>query len=447
MVIKDTPGKKSNKNQTDFETKDFICLEPHEVRPFQLNTPEGPEPTQKEELSDNNPTFVEDETKVPSMEKKEAFEKNTIKSKPISAPEVPISLDHYNVRPFKLNTPLGSESTQDEDYDENYPTLWEDEMVEEESEENNYWDDLFGHHPVMVKEVLDNLKIIPHGFYIDATLGGGGHSRRILKELGPKGRLLTLDLDPEAIQFAESWGAFDSRVIVRQGNFRDLGRILREEGLGKADGILADLGVSSRQLLDLNRGFSFSGEGPLDMRFDTNQKTRAWDILHDLPEEKLANIIYNFGEERRSRRLAKEIVAARKRNSLQNTSDLAYLAVRVLSRPGTWQRLHPATRLFMALRIAVNDELNSLKIFLDEAYKNLKRQGRLVIISFHSLEDRLIKEAFRARNENETTRFRSLTKRILQPEEEEISDNPRARSARLRVAEKILVRKDKRLGS
>jgi 16S rRNA (cytosine1402-N4)-methyltransferase len=310
-------------------------------------------------------------------------------------------------------------------------------------------EEAFGHLPVLPKECLEALDIKPDGFYVDATMGGGGHSRLILEALGENGRLLALDADPDAVSWARSrWipeltkgegggvKSGEERIIVRNANFRELTEILKEEGLGQADGILADLGVSGRQLKDPERGFSFAEDGPLDMRMSADLEVSAADLVNRLPEKDLANLIFELGEERHSRRIARAIVEVRRKKPFTRTRELADLAYRVL-RGGGKERIHPATRLFMALRIKVNDELGALRDFLRDAHGNIKEGGRLAVISFHSLEDREVKELFRRGPLYETAYWEALWKKPLTPGPEEAMRNPRARSAKLRAAVRL----------
>ncbi|MGH9406178.1 MAG: 16S rRNA (cytosine(1402)-N(4))-methyltransferase RsmH [Terriglobia bacterium] len=286
------------------------------------------------------------------------------------------------------------------------------------------------HTPVLLREAVEFLNVQPGGTYIDATLGGGGHAEAILASLG-SGKLLGIDRDPEALDRGrERLAPFKERLILVHGDFARIDELHAASGLPPANGILADLGLSSDQLEDAQRGFSFDRSGPLDMRMDPNEPLRAAEIVNRFREDELADLIFRLGEERYSRRIAREIVKAR---PIQTTAELAQ-AVRgaIPSRAGL-HNLHPATRTFMALRLAVNHELESLDEFLAKALGVLAPHGRLVVISFHSLEDRRVKQAFvRWRNEG---RAGILTRRIVRPGEEEIRMNARSRSAKLRAAE------------
>lgn len=282
----------------------------------------------------------------------------------------------------------------------------------------------------MPGEVLAQLAPQPGQLMVDGTLGGAGHARSIVERLQPNGRLIALDRDPGPIAAATKSLA-GLPVSIAQANFSELPAILEEIGCGKVDGILLDLGLSSDQLADEARGFSFLSEGPLDLRFDQEEGRSAAKILEQMPEERLADLIFEFGEERYSRRIARAVVAARREAPIKTAKALADLVARVVPRSRDTERIHPATRTFQALRIAVNDELGSLEKALREYPDCLKPGGRLAIITFHSLEDRRVKEAFRY-----DPRWTPLTKKPLVPSEEEIAANPRARSAKLRVAER-----------
>jgi 16S rRNA (cytosine1402-N4)-methyltransferase len=288
------------------------------------------------------------------------------------------------------------------------------------------------HVPVMLEEVCSFIQPEAGGAYIDATLGLGGHAEAILERSAPDGKLFGIDRDEKALALARKrLKRFGDRVQFAHCNFDDIAEAVREHGFKKADGILADLGVSSMQLDLSERGFSFMREGPLDMRMDESRGESAADLIARIDESELADVIYNFGEERFSRRIARGIVEARKKNSIETTSELARIVEK--SVPGRRGRIHPATRTFQALRIAVNDELGQLKRFLEQSIELLGEGGRLVIISYHSLEDRMVKNAFR-----DAARVvgRIITKKVVVPSRDEEMKNPRARSAKLRVFEK-----------
>ncbi|MBI3913235.1 MAG: 16S rRNA (cytosine(1402)-N(4))-methyltransferase RsmH [Chloroflexi bacterium] len=283
------------------------------------------------------------------------------------------------------------------------------------------------HISVLAQEVLDLLAPRAGSRYIDATLGAGGHAAEILNASAPNGRLLGLDADPQAIPIAaERLKEFGDRVSLQQTNFENLMSVAKTAGFIPAEGILFDLGLSSMQLNDAARGFSFLGEGALDMRFDPRGETNAADLVNELPEAELADLIYEYGEERASRRIARAIVYSR---PISTAAQLAAVIERAMRRRG---RLHPATRTFQALRIAVNRELETLPAALKQAVEILAPQGRVVVITFHSLEDRIVKNFFR--NENV---LRVLAKHPLRAARAEMLANPRSRSAKLRAAEKV----------
>jgi len=302
------------------------------------------------------------------------------------------------------------------------------------------------HRPVMAAQVVAFLVTGP-GDYVDATVGLGGHAEQILEAAGPESRLLGLDLDPRALEVAaRRLGRFGPRVRLVRANFADIAEVARREGFVPARGVLFDLGVGSHQLEDPAAGFSFQLSGPLDMRYDPDAPVTAADLVNRLPEAELAELIRRYGEEPRARRIARAIVQAR---PITTTEELARVVARAV---GTARgRIHPATRTFMALRIAVNRELENLARGLEGAVEILARGGRVVVISFHSLEDRLVKEFFRRESRDcscppgipvcvcgHRAVLRELTRRPVTPDEAEISLNPRARSAKLRAAEKIL---------
>jgi len=290
------------------------------------------------------------------------------------------------------------------------------------------------HAPVLLHEALEFLNVRPDGNYIDATLGAGGHAEAILRVLERgKGRLLGIDRDPAALAVArERLRGWEERLIVVQGNFAEIDSLHAQSGLPPADGLLADLGVSSMQLEDASRGFSFSLPGPLDMRMDPNTRTTARDLVDRMGERDLADMIFRLGEERHSRRIARALVKAR---PFRTTTELAQVVTRAIPSRAGLHHLHPATRTFLALRIAVNSELENLESFLKRAFEVLAPGGRFVVVSFHSLEDRRVKQAFQALRQARKARL--LTRHVVRPSEDEVRRNPRARSARLRVAEKL----------
>ena len=285
------------------------------------------------------------------------------------------------------------------------------------------------HTPVLLGEVLQYLDPKPGGRYIDATVGAGGHTRAILEQISPDGRVLALDQDESALETARrSLAPFGSRVVFVHSNFRDVASAAGHHGFLEAGGVLADIGVSSMMVDDPSRGFSFMREGPLDMRMDRSRPLTAADVVNTCGEKEIADILYNFGEERRSRAIARSIVRAR---PLRLTTDLARAVESVLGRP-RYGQIHPATRTFQALRIFVNDELESLGSFLDASMTIVRSGGRIVVITFHSLEDRIVKQKFRT----PSVPGRVLTKKVVVAGEDELRRNPRARSAKLRAWEK-----------
>lgn len=283
------------------------------------------------------------------------------------------------------------------------------------------------HIPVLHKEVLDYLQPLPGQVVVDGTLGGGGHTRLLAERVGPDGFVLALDRDPRAIAAAERSLA-GMPVKLAQANFAELPEFVRGLGLSAVDGVLLDLGLSSDQLADAARGFSFDSRGPLDLRFDPTEGEPAWQLLERVREEPLANLIYEFGEERFSRRIARRIVQVRRSEPIRTADQLARLVRSCVPRGGR-QRIDAATRTFQALRIAVNDELGSLKRALEQIPSWLRPGGRFVVISFHSLEDRLVKEAFRT-----DPLLERLCNKPVCPSDLECGDNPRSRSAKLRAA-------------
>lgn len=301
------------------------------------------------------------------------------------------------------------------------------------------------HIPVLYDEVLSGLSIRPHGRYIDATVGAGGHAAGILRASTPDGQLLGLDADPEAIRFTQHILApFGSRATLQVGNFRRLAYYARNSGFEQVDGIVMDLGLSSRQLASSERGFAFSQDGPLDMRYNPGIGRSAAELVNRLPEAELADILWRYGEERHARRIARAIVAAR---PLATTGELADLVAHVIGRQ---ERIHPATRTFQALRIAVNDELEALVEALPQARDLLRPGGRLAVVSFHSLEDRLVKQFLQQEATDcicppdaplctcqHRATVRVLSRKPIRPSEEETSRNPKSRSARLRIAERL----------
>lgn len=292
------------------------------------------------------------------------------------------------------------------------------------------------HVAVMTTEVLELLRPRAGGRYIDGTLGGAGHAAAILQASEPDGRLLGLDADADALERArQRLAPFGERAVLVQSSFRLLQRVAEAYGFAPCDGVVFDLGLSSDQLADPERGFSFQQDGPLDMRFDRRTGQTAADLLNQASEQELADIFFHYGEERRARRLARMIVERRRVQPFRRTTDLLAAVQAVLG--GRRGRLHPATRVFQALRIAVNDELGALREGLAGALEVLGLGGRLVVISFHSLEDRIVKQFFLEQARAAVPRVRILTRKPLTPRAEEIRANPRSRSAKLRAAERI----------
>ena len=292
------------------------------------------------------------------------------------------------------------------------------------------------HSSVLLKEIGAQLQPRSGGLYVDCTVGGGGHAREILRACGPDGQLIGLDWDEEAITAARAkLSEFGARVQLVRANFVELERVLMSLGMTAVDGVVFDLGVSSRQFDEPTRGFSFQREGPLDMRMSRQLGATARDVLRTASVEELARIFRVYGEERRARAIAREIDRARRAAVIDTTTQLARLVERVLGpkRGPT----HPATRVFQALRIYVNNELENLQRGLDVATRFLRSGGRIAVISFHSLEDRIVKWFFIERARCETPSLRIVTRKPIMPTDEEIAENPRARSAKLRVAEKV----------
>jgi len=299
-------------------------------------------------------------------------------------------------------------------------------------------DSLTEHIPVLAKVLTEQIRLPQDAVMVDATVGQGGHSRLFGEQLGPKGAIIGLDVDTNAIRRAQSvLEDLACRVILLNCNFFRLAECLREQGVGKVDFLLADLGISSAELADAGMGLSFREDMPLDMRFDKSLKTTAADIVNRADAGTLADLIYKFGQDRASRRIARFIVASRKRQRIETTAQLASIVSRALARPGRKRRprIHPATRTFQALRIAVNNELENLAGLLDSAAELLKKDGRIAVISFHSLEDGLVKNSFRENAKKGV--YRIITKKPVRPSREEIIQNRRARSAKLRIAQKL----------
>ena len=307
----------------------------------------------------------------------------------------------------------------------------------------------FYHEPVMLKEVIDSLIVSKTGVYVDGTVGGAGHSYAILKETDAF--LVGIDCDEQALQFAESRLAeFGSRKVLIKGNFADLSKVLEDLKIEKVDGVLLDLGVSSHQLNAAQRGFSFNQQARLDMRMDRSLKQSAYDIVNSFAQNELENIIKFYGEEKMASRIARTISKKRQLSPIETTTELAAIVASCMPAKLKWQKIHPATRTFQALRIAVNKELDNIKPAINAAVEALKPGGRLCVISFHSLEDRIVKNEFRALSGicvcpreipfcvcQREAKLKNITRKALMPAAEEIEANPRARSAKLRVARRV----------
>ncbi len=287
------------------------------------------------------------------------------------------------------------------------------------------------HVPVLWREAIDFLAVQPDRVFIDATLGAGGHAEEILRRL-ERGKLLGIDRDPSALVVAkERLRDFGEKLIAMHGNFAEIDTLHAASGLPPADGLVADLGMSSLQLEDTSRGFSFTAPGFLDMRMDPTTGSSAADLVNETSERELADLIFKLGEERHSRRVARAIVKGR---PYRSATELAQVVTRAIPSRAALHQIHPATRTFQALRMAVNGELESLESLLAKALGVLKPGGRVVILSFHSLEDRMVKRAFQ--DWQRLGRARILTRKVVRPSEEEVRTNPRSRSAKLRAAEK-----------
>ncbi|MFH1338339.1 MAG: 16S rRNA (cytosine(1402)-N(4))-methyltransferase RsmH [Candidatus Omnitrophota bacterium] len=293
------------------------------------------------------------------------------------------------------------------------------------------------HKPVMCDEVLEYLKLSPGMTVVDCTVGCGGHAAKILERILPAGRLVGIDRDGESLEVARDRlsAASCGAVSLIHGNFRDLDKILSMVNIGKADAIFFDLGLSSVQLLNPERGFSFQSDGPLDMRMDRTSFIQAYDLINNLNEEELSSILWSFGQEKFHNRIARLLVGEREKAPINSTSQIANIVIRAMPRHYKFGRIHPATRTFQAIRIAVNRELEALEEGLQKAIDLLAPHGRIAAISFHSLEDRIVKVNFRsARAEG---KLQILTPKPRRPTEVERADNPSSRSARFRAAEKI----------
>jgi len=290
--------------------------------------------------------------------------------------------------------------------------------------------------PVLLHEVMDYLRIEPGDTVLDATLGGGGHALECLKKIGPKGRLIALDRDLSAISAAkERLKEFSERIIFVNDNFRNISDILQSAGINKIDGAVFDLGFSSFQLDEALRGFSFLKNGPLDMRFDSRQKLSAFDVINSFGKEELTEIISKYGEERHAVLVAGAIITARGKNKIETTKELTEIILKSIGRKYRKVRLHPAARTYQALRIYVNDELTSVEDGVRGAIPLMSTGARICVISFHSLEDRIIKNLYKEMVREE--KIKIITKKPVSPGIDEIKVNSRARSAKLRCAERV----------
>lgn len=308
----------------------------------------------------------------------------------------------------------------------------------------------FGHYSVMLSECIEALNIKPEGTYLDGTLGMGGHSEQIAKRL-TTGRLIAVDRDERAIERAgRRLEPYSDRITFVHSNFRELPQILKNLGIEKCDGMLFDLGVSSPQLDEGERGFSYMTDAPLDMRMDEEESLTAWNVVNEWDEEKLKRILYDFGEERYAPRIASAIAKRRKDRTIDTTIDLVDVIKSAMPAQALREKQHPAKRSFQAIRIAVNDELESISELLANAADFLAPGGRLAVISFHSLEDRIVKNSIASRENGCTCprefpictcgfvqTLKSVTRKPITPSEHELEENPRSRSAKLRVAERV----------
>lgn len=308
----------------------------------------------------------------------------------------------------------------------------------------------FKHISVLLDETIDGLDIKPDGIYVDGTLGGGGHSYEILKRLSPKGRLIGIDQDGEALKAAgERLKEFENQITLVRSNYCEIDKVLKELNVEKVDGILLDIGVSSYQLDNLERGFSYKSDAPLDMRMDTRQELTAADVVNTYSENELFKIIKDYGEDKFAKNIAKHIVLARKEKPLETTKELSEVIKRAIPMKVQAKGGHPAKKTFQAIRIEVNQELTVLKESIDKMIDLLKPNGRICIITFHSLEDRIVKTKFKE-NENPCTcppnfpvcvcgkksKGKVITRKPIIPSEDEIEENKRAKSSKLRIFER-----------
>lgn len=308
------------------------------------------------------------------------------------------------------------------------------------------------HIPVLLNEVVNFLQCEPDKIYVDANLGDGGHAEQILKKSSPAGILIGIDRDEDSIKFAsDRLSSYKERVHIFHDNFKNIKDVVRGRGgFSKVDGILFDLGVSTRQLMTAERGFSFSSDAPLDMRMDRSRGITAKEVVNNFEEEKLRDIIYKYGEERWAKKIAHAIVRERGKMSIETTSQLSGIVVSAIPPAHRSQRIHPATKTFQAIRIAVNSEIEILEDAVRNAVDVLNEKGKICVISYHSLEDRIVKNLFREMEHGcicphdipkcicgRKGVIKILTKKPVTPSEEEVRRNPRSRSAKLRAAERI----------
>lgn len=308
-----------------------------------------------------------------------------------------------------------------------------------------------GHLPVMTVEVIKHLVTRPEGIYVDATLGLGGHTKAILESTGCKSLLIGLDVDEEALTIAREYlSKYNGHVIFRNSNFSDIDKVLESLEISEVDGIVADLGMSSFQIDSSERGFSFMKDEPLDMRMDARLRFTAYDLVNEMGTDEISKVLKMYGEEKWAKRIAKRIVEKRKDKPIETSAELAMLVSDAIPKKFHPHRIHPATKTFQALRIAVNNELDNIKDFIEKAVSRLRVGGRLVVISFHSLEDRIVKNLFQSMSSpcvcppglprcgcGKKKVLKILTRSPLVPGEEEILNNPRARSAKMRVGERV----------
>ncbi|UFJ41916.1 16S rRNA (cytosine(1402)-N(4))-methyltransferase RsmH [Brevibacillus humidisoli] len=310
---------------------------------------------------------------------------------------------------------------------------------------------MFHHITVLKQEAVDGLAVRPDGVYVDCTLGGAGHSSLIASRLGPDGRLIAIDQDDAALENArQRLSAYGENVTLVKSNFRQLREVVSEQGLQQVDGVLYDLGVSSPQLDEAERGFSYNADAELDMRMDREAPLSAYDIVNQWEEAEIARLIWEYGEEKFSRRIARQIEIHRKQAPIETTGQLVEIIKEAIPSPARRTGPHPAKRTFQALRIAVNDELGAFKESLQQAIELLRPSGRISVITFHSLEDRICKQMFQEHAKGcicppsfpqcacgHQPTLQIVTRKPITPSEAELSENPRARSAKLRVAEKL----------